>query len=156
MFKLIATTLLATAAMIGAAQASEVDAYQTCWSEAAMVQLDNVEVTAERLRVAVLAAKGQCQLARTGAIIETSLEEVEEMDAYMEVQLYNANPVQETQTASAEPSMKPYAAPAYPARTRKANGRPQTLRNCRSFPASFSTPCRPSLSGARTLRVKAA
>ncbi|WP_119257093.1 hypothetical protein [Shinella zoogloeoides] len=104
MVKLIAATLLATAAMIGAAQADDMDVYQTCWAEASTSVLDQKGVTEETLKEAVRKADGMCEYQRISVM--ASGQSPKEMREYMEVQLYNANPVQETQVAAAEPERK--------------------------------------------------
>ncbi|RKF37760.1 hypothetical protein BCY90_03190 [Agrobacterium deltaense] len=109
--KTLAVTLLATVATIGAAQADDMDVYQTCWAEASTAVLNSKGVTEETLKEAVLNADGMCEYQRISVM--ASGQSPKEMRSYMEVQLYNANPVQETQVAAVSPSMKPYEAPRY-------------------------------------------
>lgn len=90
MFRLIASTALLSAGMIGAAQASATDEYQTCWSEAATTSIDRNGVSENSLKWAVAKADMQCYDQKQAAGAEAA-----EMRAYMEVQLHRANPVDE-------------------------------------------------------------
>jgi hypothetical protein len=90
MMKVLAVTLLATAAMIGAAQASATDDYQACWTEAATTSIDQNGVSENSLKWAIAKADVRCYDQRQAAGAEAG-----EMRAYMEVQLYRANPVDE-------------------------------------------------------------
>ncbi len=109
--KTLAVTLLATVTMISAAQADDMDVYQTCWAEASSAVLNSKGVTEATLKEAVLNADGMCEYQRISVM--ASGQSPREMREYMEVQLYRANPVPETQVAAASLSMKPYEAPRY-------------------------------------------
>ncbi|MFB2550162.1 hypothetical protein [Ensifer soli] len=90
--KLIAAALLATATMIGAAQASETEQLENCWSKAATSYLDRVGVSEQNLKEATQSADAACwtEILKAG-------QEGREMREYMEVQLYNANKVDKPQ-----------------------------------------------------------
>lgn len=111
--KLIAATLLATAAMIGVTQADPMDDYTTCWAEASTALLNSQGVTEETLKAAALKADGMCEYQRISVM--ASGQSPKEMRDYMEVAMYRANPVEdtETQVAAVSPSLKPYEAPSY-------------------------------------------
>lgn len=111
MLKVIATSLFATAAMIGPAQASKMDDYQTCWSTEATGILNKEGVTEDTLKKAVSWADGLCQDRAIDVWLEAGVEDQKSMREYMEVQLYNANPVEETQVAAVQLSLKPYELP---------------------------------------------
>ena len=103
--KTLTVILLATTAMIGAAQADDMDVYQTCWAEASTSVLNSKGVSEETLKEAVSKADGMCEYQRISVM--ASGQSPKEMREYMEVQLYNANPVQEIQVAIApEPEKK--------------------------------------------------
>lgn len=86
--KLIAATLLAAATLIGVAQASDVDDYESCWAKASTAVLNREGVSEDSLRMAVNSADARCWDAGLKAG-----EAGKEMRSYMEVQLYNANKV---------------------------------------------------------------
>jgi hypothetical protein len=109
--KTLAVTLLATVATIGAAQADDMDVYQTCWAEASTAVLNSKGVTEETLKEAVREADGMCEYQRISVMV--SGRSPKEMREYMEVQLYSANRVPETRVAAVSPSMKSYEAPSY-------------------------------------------
>lgn len=73
--------------------------------------LNSKGISEETLKEAVLNADGMCEYQRINVM--ASGQSPKEMREYMEVQLYRANPVPETEMAAVSPSMKPYEAPSY-------------------------------------------
>ncbi len=104
MLKLITATLLATAAMIGTAQADDMDDYQTCWAAASTSVLDQKGVSEETLKAAALHADGMCESEKIAVM--ASGQSPKEMRDYMEVAMYRANPVEETRIAAVSPEKK--------------------------------------------------
>lgn len=102
--KTLAVTLLATVAMIGAAQADDMDVYQTCWAEASTAVLNSKGVTEDTLKEAARHADGMCEYERVAVM--ASGQSPKEMREYMEVAMYRANPVEETQVAAVAPEQK--------------------------------------------------
>ncbi len=91
--KLIAATLIATTALIGVANAdASMDAYQTCWSRAAVRVLDKSGVTDQMLDQATKIAGQNCAKQARAATERNGAKAVSLANEQMETELYRANP----------------------------------------------------------------
>ena len=105
MLKVIATSLLATAAMISMARADDrMDAYTTCWATTATSELNaNTDVALElSIPEAMDAANTRCNKLAREAAKTSGKDAVNDMWRYMETQFANAN-LQEAGGEDAQP-----------------------------------------------------
>ncbi|MEQ1938045.1 hypothetical protein ABMA46_07315 [Mesorhizobium sp. CN5-321] len=108
----ILAILVASAAMIGVAHADQkMDAYSVCWAAKSTAYLNQAEklngsgLEDIDLKDAANSADGLCVSQYLSAVDADGQAKVDEMRQYMEVQLYGANPLQET--ASIQPATNP-------------------------------------------------